>query len=601
MLKIITLICALAGLLTAVLLESWLRSRIVRNETSAGTYAEVKSRYSEFWSIQYGPLAIMLVLIGAALFYFVGHLNAAVFFGGAVLCFVSVLAGSFTVVTGSVAPSSIAVTGDIRDALRTSYRSAAVMGLFITSLALVGLGVVFFFLDQEHLVSLIASFSLGASVVSLCLGISGTAFSGAYAITAKSEDFTDYTGMFIGSGADHVETYILSACSCALLAEVAAAYSGIMSTFTATSAALFPLIIYASGIAASIVGIMTYRGRIRKNPAAGLTAGNFVAAAIIIAASFYFSNIVLQSYTYAICIASGIAGALASGEAAKAFSADGVVFRRNLPDIRKIGAGQSMIFSLSIGMISVVIPAVITTTSMIVAYQLASYYGIALAAVGINAMAAINTAVRGFSINTANASDIASIIDPEAESPNPADVLLTASARTDAVGKTYSSIATYVTLVAMFTAVSVVANNLLTNLLSTTVYTGMMIGAVAVFVCGGLIIRSIRLTSQVLRARLKDTDDPEKRIASLRGLFPIYAISLIVPLIPGLVGGVNGLIAFACSAAITGMCVIFAFNNSGRFFDRTATETLGTVIKMMVAVTLVFAPVFMKFGGFFIK
>ena len=127
----------------------------------------------------------------------------------------------------------------------------------------------------------------------------------------------------------------------------------------------------------------------------------------------------------------------------------------------------------------------------------------------------------------------------------------------------------------------------------------MMIGAVVVFVCAGLIIRSIRLTSQVLRGRLSNSDDPEKRITALRGLFPVYAISLLVPLACGVLGGVNGLIAFACSASITGMCVIFAFNNSGRFFDRTATETLGTVIKLMVAVTLVFAPLFMDFGGIF--
>ena len=598
MLKIITLVCALAGLLSAVSLESWLRSQIVRNDTSADTYAEVKSRYTEFWSIQYVPLAIMLALISAVLFFFVGHLNAAVFLGGAVLCFVSVLAGSVTAVTGSIAPSSIAVTGDIRNALRTSYRSAAIMGLFVTSIALVGLGVLFFLLDTEHLVSLVASFALGASVVSFCLGISGTAFSGAYSLTVKSDDFTDYSGMFIGSGADHVETYILSACSAALLAEVGVDTSGVMSTFTATSAARFPLIILAVGIVASILGIMTYRGHVVKNPAAGLTAGNYVAAVVIIAASVYLSNRVLQSYVYAICIAVGIAAAIASAEAAKAYSADGIVFRRFLPDIKKTGVSQSMIYSLSIGMISVIIPAILTTAAMIIAYNFASFYGIALAAVGINAMAAVNCAVRGFSINTASASDIASLTDPEAESPNPADVLLTASARTDAVGKTFSSTASYVTLVAMFTALSVVANNLSTNLLSTPVYTGMMIGAVAVFVCAGFIIRSIRLTSQVLD-KLSDSDDPEKRITALRGLFPVYAISLLVPLASGAVGGVNGLIAFACSASITGMCVIFAFNNSGRFFDRTATETLGTVIKLMVAVTLVFAPFFMKFGGLF--
>ena len=124
MLKIITLVCALVGLLSAVSLESWLRSRIVRNETSANTFAEVKSRYSEFWSIQYVPLVIMLALISAALFFFVGHLNAAVFLGGAVLCFVSVLAGSVTAVTGSIAPSSIAVTGDIRNAWQILFDAA---------------------------------------------------------------------------------------------------------------------------------------------------------------------------------------------------------------------------------------------------------------------------------------------------------------------------------------------------------------------------------------------------------------------------------------------------------------------------------------------
>ena len=178
-------------------------------------------------------------------------------------------------------------------------------------------------------------------------------------------------------------------------------------------------------------------------------------------------------------------------------------------------------------------------------------------------------------------------------------MLLTASVRSDSVGKTYSGVAAYVTLVAMYTALSVVANNPAINLLSTPVFTGNTIGAVIVFVCAGFIIRSIRLTSQVLSSRLSDAYDPEKRITSLRGLTPLFLISFIVPLAAGAAGGVNGLIAFACAASVTGMCVIFAFNNAGKHFDRLATETLGTVIKLMVAVTLVFAPLFMKFGGIF--
>ena len=599
MLKILTLICALIGLLAAISLETWLRSRIVRNETSAETYAEVKSRNSEFWSIQYVPLILIIALIAAALFVFVGHLNAAVFLGGAALCFVSVVTGATTVVTGSIAPSSTALSGDIRNSLKTAYRSAAMMGLSVSSIALIGLGLLFFFLKAGQLVNLVASFSLGASIVSLIIGLSGTTFSGAYALTVKSDDFTDYTGMFIGSGADHVETYILSACSAALLSGVAVDTSGIMSTFTATSAARYPLIVFAGGIIASVIGIMAYRGYIVKRPDAGLTAGNFIAAVITVAVAVYFSNDLLQSYVYGVCVLLGILASLISGEASKLYSIDGAMFKRFLPDVKKTGVSQSMIYSLSIGMISVIIPAVLTTTAMVLAYNYASFYGIALAAVGINSMAAVNSAVRGFSINTASASEITSVCDPDAESPNPADVLLTASVSADSVGKTYSGVAAYVTLVAMYTALSAVVNNPAVNLLSTPVFTGVTIGAVIIFVCAGLIIRAIRLTSQVLGVRLSDSYDHEKRINSLRGLLPLYIISFVAPLAAGAAGGVNGLIAFTCSASVTGMCVIFAFNNAGKHFDRMATETLGTVIKLMVAVTLVFAPIFMKFGGIF--
>lgn len=599
MLKIVTLICALAGLLAAISLETWLKSRIVRNETSAENYAEVKSRNSEFWSIQYVPLILILALLAVVIFVFVGHLNAAVFLGGAALCLISVITGALTVVTGSISSSSAAVSGDVRGALKTAYRSAAVMGLSVSSIALVGLGVLFFFLKRDQLVDLIASFALGASVVSLCIGLTGTAFSGAYSLTVKGDDFTDYTGMFIGSGADHAETFILSACSAALLSEVAVDTSGIMSTFTATSAARYPLIVLAAGIIASIIGIMIYRGYVTKRPGAGLTVGNFVAAALIAVAAVYFSNDLLQSYVYGVCVSLGMLAALISGEASKAYSIEGFVFKRFLPDIKKTGVGQSMIYSLSIGMISVVIPAVLTTAAMILAYNYANFYGIALAAVGINSMTAVNSAVRGFSINTASASEIASVSDPDAESPNPADVLLTASVYFDSVGKTYSGVAAYVTLVGMFTALSVVANNPPVNLLSTPVFTGITIGAVSVFISAGFIIRSIRLTSQVLRARLSDSYDPEKRISSLRGLFPLFLISLAVPFLAGVSGGINSIIAFACSASVTGMCVIFAFNDAGRHFDRMATETLGSIIKLMIAVTLVFAPLFMKFGGIF--
>lgn len=599
MLKYITLACALFGLLVAIGLEAWLRKNIVRNDKTAETYATVRSRSSEFLSIQLLPLALMIVVVGLAIGFGVGPLNAAVFIAGAILCFFSVSIGSRTVVTGSIAPSSLANEGDIRGALRTAYRSASVMGLSLSSLALIGIGLLFLFLDTDGIIKLIASLGLGASVTSLCIGLSGTAYSGAYALSVKSDDYTDYTGSFIGSGADFVETYVLSVCAAALLAGVAVDTSGVTSTFTVASAAKFPLIVFATGIVASVVGIFAYRGHIVKNPDAGITVGNYVAAAVVAVVAVLFSQVVLESYVYGICVAAGIAAALASGEISKSFSSDGKTFKKNVPSARTVGASQSMIYSLSIGMMSVIIPVAFTGVALIISYYFANYYGMALAAVGINSMAAINSTVRGFSINTASASEIVSASEEDTECPTPADVLLTASVRTDVIGKTYSAVSTAVTLVAMYCALSIVGNSESANILTTSAFFGMIVGAVSVFIAGGLIIRSIKLTSVTLRDKLDDIYNDEKNITFLRGLVPLYFLSILAPFAAGFGGGINGLIAFACACTITGMCILFTFNNSGKYFDRMATETIGTVLKIMVAFTLVFAPFFNSIGGVF--
>ena len=599
MLKYVTLACALFGLLVAIALEAWLRKSIVRDDTTADTYATVRSRSSEFLSIQLLPLAIMLVVVGAAIGFGVGPLNAAVFLAGAILCFFSVSLGSRTVVTGSVAPTSFANRGDIRGALRSAYRSSSVMGLSLSSLALIGIGLLFLFLDTDGIIKLIASLGLGASVTSLCIGLSGTAYSGAYALSVKSDDYTDYTGSFIGSGADFVETYVLSVCAAALLAGVAVDTSGVTSTFTVTSAARYPLIVFATGIVASVIGIFVYRGRIVKNPDAGITAGNYVAGVAVAAVAVLFSQVVLESYVYGICVAAGIAAALASGEISRNFSSDGKTFKKNVPSARTVGASQSMIYSLSIGMMSVIIPVAFTGVALIISYYFANYYGMALTAVGINSMAAINSTVRGFSINTASASEIVSANETDEEGPTPADVLRTASARTDVIGKTYSAVSTAVTLTAMYCALSIVGNSESANILTTSAFFGMIVGAVSVFIASGLIIRSIRLTSEVLRDKLDDIYNDEKNITFLRGLVPLYALSIVAPFAAGFGGGINGLIAFAGACAITGMCILFAFNNSGKYFDRMATETIGTVLTVMVGHTPGNAPFFKGDGSVF--
>ena len=96
---------------------------------------------------------------------------------------------------------------------------------------------------------------------------------------------------------------------------------------------------------------------------------------------------------------------------------------------------------------------------------------------------------------------------------------------------------------------------------------------------------------------MKRSADEEKQIRNLRGIWVIYLLSFVVPLSAGFAGGVGGLISFACASGITGACLIFVFNGSGKYFDSISMETLGSVIRFMIAFAMVCAPVFTGFGG----
>ncbi len=598
MFKLAAVICALFGLFVAVSLAAWLRKHTVKSKSNTYLYEDMRGRDSEFWKFQYLPLVSMLVVAGGAVWLAEDVRHAAVFLAGALLCYAAVLLASKTTTAGYVSSSSLAVSGNVRDSLKASYRSAAVAGLGVICCTLLGLCVLFVIFNTSQLIDYISSFTLGVAVVSLCLALSGNVYAISNSIVSGRDDSTYYTGMSIGIVSDYTQTYVLSACAALLLAGVGVDTSGITSTFTVASAAVYPLIILATGTASSALAVLSYRARVNKDPASGITAGNFVAAIITGAVSLYFSLRILQSYLYAFCVIAGIVSVLVPGEMLKSYSADGSIFKKYVPGAKSVGTSQSMIYSLSAGMISVIIPSVVTMAAMVVSYYFANYYGIALAAAGINSMAAVNSVAGMFTVNAANASDAAYAADPEVESPSPADVLLTASVRSSVTGRTYQAVSTTVTLIAVFAAVSIATGEHNKGLLNPAVFVGFFTGTILVFVLAGLIIRAVRLTGTVLR---KTLDDPEEDvyIKSLRGLAPVYVVAIAVPLAIGFIAGVSGLIAFIFTASITGVCLIYTFNNSGKYFDRMAVGTLGTVIKFMAALALVLAPFFMNHGGLF--
>lgn len=596
MLKVITLVCALLGLLIGVCLEAWVRKKITASDASNEAALRIRDRSRKFWATQYLPVIIADAVITVAVGMGIRWICAAVYLIGAGVSFISVVFGSASFRSGNTAAVSQAEIKDLKSALKAGYRSAAVMGLTTSCLGLLALGSVYLLLEPETLPKVVGCIALGASVTAVFLRISGMVYSGASNLAAKGGEFADYSGAFAGNGADHIETYLLSAAAAAVLAEVGVNTSGVTSTFTLSSASKFPLIIYAVGIIASVIGTMFYRANIKKNPGRGTTWGNFVSALIIGGATAYLSKEMLQSYVYAWCVGSGLLAGFITGEFDKLYSSDSLVFRRISASERNIRNGQSVIASLAAGMISALIPVVLMFAAVVASYNFASYYGIALSAVGMGAASCINSTVKGFAINSRSISEVIDV-SVEDDMSTFSDIMYTTAVRADAAGKTYSAVSAMLASVAMLTAYIYSAGMQAVNLLNMAVLAGSALGVVMVFTFTGLIISSTAVTTRVIRER-SDYSEEDGASNSLRGAIIPSVAAILVPAFIGCVGGINALAGFLTSFSITGTILVFVINNSGKYYESNAAETLTTVIKLALAISIAFMPVFTQLNGF---
>ena len=94
MYKILSLVCILAALLTALFLTSWVKSKRGTGEETARLYGIIKSRNSNFWGFHYIPVIAFLLLAVLASGLGTGWLNAAACLAGGIITFASVYAGS---------------------------------------------------------------------------------------------------------------------------------------------------------------------------------------------------------------------------------------------------------------------------------------------------------------------------------------------------------------------------------------------------------------------------------------------------------------------------------------------------------------------------
>src|SRR5690554_1025861 len=503
------------GLLFMIYKFLWVKKQDAGNEKMQSISKSIAEGAMAFLSAEYRLLLIFVIVASLALFGIsrivetTSWLIVPAFITGAIF---SGLAGNIgmKVATAANVRTTQAARTSLPKALNVSFSGGTVMGLGVAGLAVLGL-TLFFILFSSHFIvgersfseemvfalEALAGFSLGAESIALFARVGGGIYTKAADVGADlvgkveagipeddprnpatiADNVGDNVGDVAGMGADLFGSYVATVLASMVLGNYVIKDMSVTTPFTDSfnnmGPVVLPLVIAGVGIFASILG--TFLVRIKDNSARepqvqkALDTGNWTAIILTLIASYFLidwmlpgtmsmnffgeeapRNIPSINVFWSACIGLAV-GALISVVTAY-YTSLGKKPVNDIVQNSSTGAGTNIIAGLAVGMKSTFASVILFAAAIYGSYELAGFYGVALAASAMMATTGMQLAIDAFGPIADNAGGIAEMSDLDPQVRERTDILDSVGNTTAAVGKGFAIASAALTALALFAA-----------------------------------------------------------------------------------------------------------------------------------------------------
>lgn len=471
---------------------------------------------------------------------------------------------------------------------------------------------------MQHISSNMLTFGMGASCMALFARVGGGIFTKAADVGADlvgkveagipeddprnpaviADNVGDNVGDVAGMGADLYESYVGSILSSMALA---------VSAGLGTKGMAIPVVLASLGIMASIFGtffIKTKEKASGKDLLKSLRLGTYISAGVMAVVSFFVIKSLLPQYIgifYGV-IAGLIAGGLI-GFTTEYYTSDTYKPVKELAKTSETGPATVMISGLALGMRSTVWPVIIVGITVLISFFACGgdisnalsfnrgLYGIGVAAVSMLSTLGITLATDAYGPIADNAGGIAEMAGLGEEVRERTDALDSLGNTTAATGKGFAIGSAALTALALIAAyISEIKNLAPTlrfnlNITNPPVLVGLFIGAMVPFLFAALTMEAVGKAAQsiVLEVRrqfktfkgiLEGETEPDYEAcvdlctkSSQKLMVPPAILAVVVPIVVGMILGVNGVAGFLAGTTITGFTLAVMMSNAGGAWD----------------------------------